>query len=539
VTEASASSEARLGLSVARAPRAAPRWLPDWAFVALAHAVFALLAVVAVVRAWHHPMWRDEFETYWIAVSSSSFSDLLSNMKYTAHPALLYIVVWLGTRINSNPMAMQIVQIALALGVWVVVYVWSPFSRLEKILLLLSYFLFWEYFVLSRNYVYIALIAFAFIALRERRQRPEFVLWLLLGLLANVHAYATMWSLVLAVMLAIEQMRRPSVPAYVPVAGAATYLALLAFAIVMMQPPPHYALAAPGIEFSLLRFNNELSTPLGAFVPFSLGGFRSAMAWIAHPQTAAIPDLLETTPAGEFANLTQADTLHPIRLALVFAAPTAVCWLLTRSWLLVLEFTLLYLGILLFEDIWHFAGSARHHGVVFLALVAAVWSARSRQAPIVWSRWLFLGILVVNACGGAMSLVSELRPFSESYETAVWIRQNDLANAFLIGSHDAQVSTVIGYLERPVYYLECECYRPFGIWDATRHGKLTAEEFASRLAKAVALAGQRDAILIRSRPVIADDLKPFAPNLSATLLKSFTNASTDENFWIYRLSAQP
>jgi hypothetical protein len=539
VTESSASSGARLGLPAADAARAAPRRLSDWASTALAHSVFALLAAVAVVRTWHHPMWRDEFETYWIAVSSSSFSDLLFNMKYTAHPALLYISVWLGTRVTSNPEAMQIVQIALALGVWVIVYVWSPFSRLEKILLLLSYFLFWEYFVFARNYVHIALIAFAFIALRERRHRPEFVLWLLLGLLANVHAYATMWSLVLAVMLAIEQMRRRSVPAYVPAAGAAAYLALLAFAIVMMEPPPNYTLAAPGTAFSFLRFNDELSTPFGAFVPFSVGAIRSAMAWIAHPQTAAIPDFFNATPAGEFSQLTQADTLHPIRLALVFAAPVAVCWFLTRSWLLVLEFTLLYVGILLFEDIWHFPGSARHHGVVFLALVAAVWSARLRQAPIVWSPWLFLGILFLNACGGVLSLASELRPFSESYETAVWIKQNDLANAFLIGSHDAQVSSVIGYLERPVYYLECECYRPFGIYDATRHGRLTAEEFASRLAKAVILAGQRDPILIRSRPVTVEDLNSVAPHLSVTLLKSFTNASTDENFGIYRVSAQP
>lgn len=139
-----------------------------------------------------------------------------------------------------------------------------------------------------------------------------------------------------------------------------------------------------------------------------------------------------------------------------------------------------------------------------------------------------------------MSLASELRPFSESYETAAWIKQNDFANAFFIGSHDAQVSSVAGYLGRPVYYLECACLRAYGTWNYIdgRHGKLTVEEFASRLAEAVALAGQRDAILIRNRPVTADDLKPGALNLSATLLKSFTNASTDENYWIYRMSAR-
>jgi hypothetical protein len=226
-------------------------------------------------------------------------------------------------------------------------------------------------------------------------------------------------------------------------------------------------------------------------------------------------------------------------LLLLFAAPIAACWFVTRNWLLVLEFSLVYLGIVLFENIWNFPGRATHHGVVFLVFVAAVWSARARQPSAVWSPWLFGGILLVNAFGGVLSLSSELQPFSESYETATWIKQNNLADGFLIGSHDAQVSTVVGYLRRPVYYLECECFRPFGIWDSTRHGRLSAEEFASRLAKAVTLAGQRDPILIRSRPMTEEDLSSVSPRLAATPLQSFTDAQTDEKFWIYRMSAQP
>lgn len=515
------------------------RWLPDGIAAAATLGIFVFLIIVDVIRTLHHPMFRDEFQTYWIALSSPSFWALLSNMKYLAHPALLYILEWLLTRVTSDPLAIQLMQLGLAIGVWIIVYVWSPFSRLEKILLLLSYFLFWEYFVISRSYVLIALIGFAFIALRERQPRPEFVLWLLLGLLANTHMYSAIWSMVLAAMLAFDGVRRPSMPGYVPVAGAAAYLVLLAFAIVMMKPPPSYDLTSPMIHFSIERLDEDIYTPIGAFVPFSLGAIRQAIAFIAHPGLAEVPDFWGADPTPLFVALTHADTGHPIRLLLVFAAPIAACWLVTRNWLLVLEFSLVYLGIVLFENIWNFPGRATHHGVVFLAFVAAVWSAWSRRPSPIWSHWLFGAILLVNACGGVLSLASELRPFSESYETAAWIKQNNLADAFLIGSHDAQVSTVVGYLRRPIYYLECECFRPFGVWEETRHGKLTQDEFASRLAKAVTLAGQRDPILIRNRPITVEDLSSTSPSLSATLLKSFTNASTDENFWIYRLRAQP
>jgi hypothetical protein len=543
--QAFAASEAGFAASVAGAAqttaRAVSRRLPEGLAAAIAHTLFAVLIVIDVIRTLHHPMWRDEFQTYSIGLYSPSFGDLLINMWGYGHPALLYILEWLVTRVTSDPTAIQIMQLGLALGVWIIVYVYSPFSRLEKILLLLSYFLFWEYFVMSRNYVLIALIAFAFIALRERRPRPEFALWLLLGLLANAHAYSAIWSMVLAIGLVMDAVRRRSVPAYVPIAGAVVYLLLLAFAIVMMQPPPWYSLSSPVVQFSIPRLFADAETPVGAFVPLNVATVRQAIAYIAHPDTANIPDFFGANAFNEIMVLIQANFEHPMRLALLFAAPVVACWLLTRNWLLTLEFLLVYIGIVLFENIWNFPGSARHHGVVFLALVAAVWSARSRQTPAVLSSWLFAGILFVNACGGVMSLASELRPFSESYETAAWIKQNDFANAFFIGSHDAQVSSVAGYLGRPVYYLECACSRAYGIWNdaRARYGRLTVEEFASRLAEAVALVGQRDAILIRNRPVTADDLKPGASNLTATLLKSFTNASTDENFWIYRVNVQP
>jgi hypothetical protein len=518
--------------------RRAARRVPNGTAAAVTHWLFAFLVIVEVIRSWRHAMFRDEFETYWIAVSSSSFADVLSNMKYTAHPPLLYVSEWLVTRLTSDPVAIQVMQFGLAISVWILIYTQSPFSRTEKILLLLSYFLFWEYFIISRNYVLIALIGFAFIALRERQPRPEFALWLLLGLLANTHMYSTIWSMVLAAMLAIEVVRRPSAPRYVSVAGAAVYLALLAFAIVMMEPPPRYNLSSSLVHFSFERLNDDSYTPVGAFVPFSPGEVLQAINLFAHWGPPVVPEFWGASPTPQVVALTHADTDHPVRLLLLFAAPVAACWFVTRNGLLVLEFFLVYLGIVLFENIWDFSGRATHHGVVFLAFVAAVWSARARQPSAVWSPWLFGGILAVNAFGGVLSLASELQPFSESYETATWIKQNKLADAFLIGSHDAQVSTVVGYLRRPIYYLECECFRPFGIWDDTRNGRLSAEEFASRLAKAVTLAGQRDPILIRSRPVTEEDLSSASPRLSATPLKSFTDAQTDEKFWIYRMTAQ-
>ena len=249
------------------------------------------------------------------------------------------------------------------------------------------------------------------------------------------------------------------------------------------------------------------------------------------------PAIWDPNPAGFFVALTHADVDHPLRLVLLFAVPIVACWLITRQPLVVLEFGLLYAGVVLFSNIWNFPGAAHHHGVLFLSFVASACTARMRQSAsisLVWGAFL-----VLNAFSGVLTLASELKPFSEGHNVATWIEQNGLANAFLIGSRDAQTSTIAGYLGRRIYYLECECQGSFVVWNDKRRNVLSPKEFGQRLRKGVALAGSHEAILIRYRPVSEQDQASRAPDMYLTPLKSFTSASTDENFWIYRVRFPP
>ena len=393
----------------------------------------------------------------------------------------------------------------------------------------MSYFLFWEYFIISRSYVLLALIGFGFIVLRERRPRPDFVHWLLLGLLANVHVFGAMWSMALAATLVIQGAQRRSML----LTGGALYLVLLGLAIATMMPAADYGPWGADVRFDVARLNNILIIPVGAFVPTRLDTVAGMLDFLAHPSAAAAPDFWNANPAAYFNAVTQANIDHPVRLALMLAAPVVACWVITRDLLRVLEFSLVYVGILLFAVIWDFPGSAHHHGVVFLAFIAACWSARLHRVPDVWSSSLFRALLIVNAFAGLLTLASEAKPFSQGRSTAAWIKQNNLADAFLIGSRDAQASAVVGFLGRPIYYLECECYGTFIVWNNKRLSLLPPAEFRRRLAKAVDLAGQRDVILVRYRPVTPEELA--GSKLSATLLESFTGSWWDENFWIYRV----
>src|SRR6476620_1212945 len=111
------------------------------------HALFVILLATSAARTLRHAMWRDELQIFQLGRVSGSLAELFHHLRYEAHGSLWDVMVWLVTRISTDPASMQIMQVVLAAAVWIVIYRWSPFSRVDKLLLLAGYFLFFEYFV--------------------------------------------------------------------------------------------------------------------------------------------------------------------------------------------------------------------------------------------------------------------------------------------------------------------------------------------------------------------------------------------------------
>lgn len=504
-------------------------------------AIFIVLAGIDIIRTFRHAMWRDELQIFMLAQHSTSPVDLFWKLKYEAHPELWHLLVWIITRFTDNPVSMQLLQVVLAICTWLIVYRSAPFERSEKLLLLASYFLFWEYFVMSRSYVLCALFGFAFVVVRLKRPSAIFVPWLLLGLLANVFLYGTIWSMALAVVFVIEARRCDR--AFL--AGGMFYLACVVLAVATITPASDYGPLGSEPRLDLSRLNRVLEVPLGAFMPIEPQWVADAITFIPHPGWIPAPQFWNPNPIDTVMAFARTDTDHPLRMALVFAAPLLVCWLLTRDRLRFFEFALPYLGILLFADIWDYPGRSRHQGIIFLMLIACAWRVRAQNPAMRRAPALLKILLAVSAFGGIMTLVSELKPFSHSRDAATWIERNNLADAFLIGSRDAQVSSVSGYLNRPFYYLECECVGTYIVWNGKRVSSLTSAQFGRRLAQAVDQANGREIVLVRSEPIILGDLAgnpgdlASAPGIKVTLLQFFVGAEVNEDYWIYRVGKRP
>lgn len=462
-----------------------------WLAAVSVNALFLILILINVIRTLRHAMWRDEMGTFQTAAASASLWELLSKLEYAIYPGLWYSLVWLVTRFTSDPMSMAIMHTMIAIAAWTVIFRWSPFATVEKFLLLLSYFMFWEYFVISRSYALIALIGFAFVALQQHRPQQNLIPWLLLGLLANTHILGAIWSIALAATLVIKNPRLT--PAFVT--GAVAYLALVAFSVKTAAPAPDFGPWATDVRFDVARFGRSLLWPLGAFAPIKPAWLADAASFVTSAGAAPVPHFWNPNPFQEFVAATQADLQHPFRLMLALVAPIALCWMIVRAPLPALGFAMTYVGVILFSNIWHFTGNSRHHGILFLAFLASAWMARAEHPFNRSSLWGFRALLAISAVGGILTLSSELIPFSQGRNVADWIRLNSRSDAFLIGSRDAQVSTVAGYLGRQMYFLECECPGTYVVYNSKKQWLLSPSERARRLLRAMELPERSEAIL--------------------------------------------
>ncbi len=482
----------------------------------------AALAGLNAIRLLRHAMWRDEIHAFSIAAASASPLELLHVLRYEAHPGLWYGLLWLLTRVTADPHAMQWLQLAIGLATWWIVVRYAPFTAIEKLLLLTSYFLFWEYFVLARGYGLGALLGVAALALRERTPEDSPLPWAALGLLANTTVFGALWSIGLAAGWAADRWppRRPQLLA------AAIYPVLLLAAGLTMVGAADRRFRPPDVPRDTGVLAEAAAFPRGAFVPQQL--LRSAA-----PRPEPGGQRAQAPATGQAAD----PAVIAGRLLWVLA-PVVIAPLILRSRRYAFEFFVVYVATLVLATVFGIHGFARHHGVLFLALVGAAWGARARAAAArPTAPWL--AVLAIGALGGLASLGFDLRPYSRAGDVAECLREHRLADTFVIGWRDMPASTVAGHLGRSIYHLECECERRHVLWSTQRIEVVDDRDLAARLERALDRTSTGEAIVIVSHPRTLATTPPLQ-GLVVEPLALFDGALLrEENFSLVRIRRLP
>lgn len=477
---------------------------------------FLLWLAAFVALFLHHAMWRDELQAWQIATASGTPLDLYWNTRHEGHPPLWHLLLWLGAQVSSDPAVMRTVQAAIAAAIFALVALRAPFTRLEKLLLLSSYFLLFQYTVIARCYGLGVLLLFLAVQAQAARSRLA-GLWL--GLAANTSLLATLASFALAGGLALDRAqpgRRRSL-------SLAIYGVLLLVALAWAFPDPDRStnrgwFTQPDLD----RFVDAWDALVTAFAPLEWPVWRF---W--QPELHRFVTGLTGASKGV--------TVLP--LAPVFFL-IALVGIGERRAQLVFTVAVTLLGTLFYVKM---NGATRHHGTHFIVFVACLWLARLRAPRVAdrpMARAAAIFLLSLNALGGVLALSGALqRPYSMAESAAGYIRAAYPEDVFIAGYRDTPVSAVGGYLGRPIYYPQCDCLASFIRKPLDRVNSLPVDPGSplwSRLLARLAAEGRTDGVLVLNVEADIDAVEAARPGFTLTLRRAFTDAALpDERYYLY------
>jgi len=472
--------------------------------------LFLTLAFILIAgfTALHHEMWRDELHTWLVGRDSNSVYELYQNTRYDGHGLLWYIAVWPLTRITENPFAIQVLHFVLATITVYIVTRFSPFSRAQKVLLVFGYLFAYEYAIIARNYALGVLFLVIFCTLYSKRPREYMLLAITLVLMANTSAHALIISVGLAIGYAIY-LRRDGLPV-----GKAMRSLIIATAIFTLGVGVQILIATPPPDLGLNYADKATALEWDRIIRV-FGLFESALL-------AKRPDL----------EITLWSLLPLIFLLRWIRQPAVMLFFLSAC------------GALLFLFYFVYFGSPRHHGFIFLALIAGLWLA-AYQRPIKTSRkghrfyqfWnplsniTFSILLCFHLYSGYLASQKDINQvFSNGQATANYLKDNQLHDLPIVAFADWPTTSVLGYLEtvKHFYHVQGHRWASYVVQDSSR---LNWPSMREVIEEARELTGER-IILLVNVPVSENLIQETGINP----LAQFTGAGiASENFYVYEI----
>ncbi len=389
---------------------------------AIALLFFAVLTAVTLSR---HEMWRDELQAWSIAAAATSLPDLFERAAWEPDPNLWFVTLFAVTRISTSPVALQILSWVISCAAAAAILFLAPFPAPQRSLIVFGYFLLYEYAAISRPYSLAVLLVFLIAHALSTRARPLGTA-ILVFLLMQTSMFSFLLALPLAALLLYETVRASGIrravgPALLVVLGVGLV------ALELRMPP----------DFQFPRYERDAIRTVAAL---GEGLLPVAMPRLHFWNSDAIPRPWEALAGVVIAGSILVYLRRSHRAIFIFAASMA----------------LLLAG---FYDVT--STSWRHHGLLLISLIAALWIGRVR-IPVALT-----ALLAVHCLSGLIAVRNEmLYEFSAAQRTAAFVKS--LGAGLVVGYPDHIVSPVAGYLGRPMFYVNGARFGTYVIWDRQR-----------------------------------------------------------------------
>lgn len=394
-------------------------------------AVLAIWIAALVVTVQRHEMWRDELQAWSIAAPATSLADLWHRAAYEPDPNLWFVVLFAASRISSAPFVVQIVNVLIATGAAALVLFRAPFPPWLRVLLAFSYMMFFEWGVISRPYALVVLLTLS-CAEAVRRKASVVTLALLLFLLMTVSMYGSLFAFGFAALLSWRCWNERDVPLLPRVAAMAIVGAGVACVAATLKRPSDAAF--PPDAHDAVRTLASVMEGLTPLVPLRRDFWDVAVL--------------------------------PLPLAAVIGAILLATAVMTLRAKLARALFVSGAGALLAVTYFVSNGAWRHHGLLLIAYVAALWATSAAGR----ATYAFLAAILVIQCLSSVAAVADdwRYDFSAGARAARFIEQKGWSNALLIGYPDHITSTVAGQLGRDFYFVNGGRFGRYVVWDKRR-----------------------------------------------------------------------
>ena len=521
--------------------------------------IFIIFAAIGLV---YHEMWRDELEAWLISKDSSSISNLLEKVKYTGHPSLWYLCLYLISQFVKYPWGMQLFHLLISVTFIYLFILYSPFSKLQKALFCFGYYPLYEYTLISRNYGLAVVFIFAFCALFPSRYRNYLPLAIILSLLSYVNVYGIVFSfaflltLILDALINQDDRKRLYSKRWSITASLIIYGVSLITTVLQILPPAdavykgdlvsvsegdfvNSPIQTNNVSFYLRRLARAIASIWFGYVPvpnFAEFHFHDTniIYWFAQ-QKQISEAAVDTVNYGD---------IFVFLFSLVILSIGAIAFY--RQPIILFFYTIINFTFIGFIYLVRMSG-VRQTGYLFFAGLICLWLSTNYRE----SNWLskldnkvFAGIvkyksqlltilLCVHVVGGIYAYSRDiLHPFSASEATIEYIQKNHYDELTIVGSNYALVFPFTAFLDKEIYYLESESSSSFSMETANK------EDYDLKITHRI--LEQVDSLLNREEEILlisSEELKDSIPTVTIKSLDKFESSIvSDETYYLYLVS---
>lgn len=487
----------------------------------------ALLLILLGVGVLHHELWVDEARP-WLIAKSTDWSGLANAAKLESHPVLWYAITKIAVVITSNPIALQLISAMFGFTAFLAILFFSPFSRLEKILLTTNLYLFFEYTLVARNYSLEMALLFTLCALFANSRQHTAAFFVICGLLSQSHIYGLLWSILFIMLLVLKDRPRfahfktPSIALaslfYTICAGASAW--------VLVPQPNQMEIAHTFSSVGTLQFKAIARTLLLGLFP------------VINPE-----DIYVTLTAPSV----WLDKYAVISLLAILAL---IIFLLRKNRFALFIFVPMTLTFIIFSVFRRNESfPPRHIGQLILIILVAVWIGKTNLKNRALQIFLAL-LLSVQGLAGLCEFARDFhRPFSNGRNLATWLRQSGLPTddivfdgPFFSASFLVNYDTTVYNIRtgQKVYYWEINLDELRLIKIRPVEGDMpiiyTQENILLKRIKDLICIKNRTPLFIANYP--ADFYKWAHVNLE--LQQKFTGSiRAKEDFYVYKINFEP